>query len=113
MLRSIHLLLVPILATATFAAAAPGAGDPSSPSPGVSLELAAQRAARIANLRYELALSIPDLRSEPVTGTNSLHFTLADPRNPLVIDFDPGGTKQLKVTANGRRSSRGRSTGTS
>jgi len=79
MLRSIQLLLVPVLTAATFAAAASAAGETLSPSPGVSLALATQRAAQIRDLRYELALSIPERRSEPITGTNTLHFTLADP----------------------------------
>jgi hypothetical protein len=43
-----------------------------SPPHGVALDLAKARARNISHLRYELALSVPAARAQPVTGTNVL-----------------------------------------
>lgn len=79
------------------------AEDPDEPAAGVSLQLAKARAGSISQLRYELSLSIPRSRAEPVTGSNVLRFRLADAAQPLVIDFDAEGAAQAIVTANGVR----------
>ena len=39
----------------------------ATPAAGVPLDLAARRAAIVNDLRYELALSVPDRASEPVS----------------------------------------------
>jgi aminopeptidase N len=71
------------------------------PAAGVARDLATVRAGAISHLRYELALSIPDARAQPVTGTNVLRFRLADWTKPLVIDFDAEGASEATVTVNG------------
>jgi len=73
----------------------------SEPDAGVSLDLATARAKNISHLRYELALSIPSTRAQPVTGTTVLRFQLADPSKALVIDFDADGASTATVTTNG------------
>lgn len=55
--------------------------------PGVPVELAAHRAAAISNLRYEVALALPEGRDQPVTGTVTIRFDLGTRRHPLVLDF--------------------------
>lgn len=71
------------------------------PAAGVALDLAKARARNISHLRYELALSVPANRAQPVTGVNVLRFRLADRTKPLVIDFDADGAAEATVTANG------------
>jgi aminopeptidase N len=71
------------------------------PTVGVALDLATARAANVSQLRYELALAIPQMPTIPVTGTTVLRFRLADASKPLVIDFDAEGAPQAIVTANG------------
>jgi aminopeptidase N len=73
----------------------------SEPAVGVALDLATARARHISHLRYDLALSIPVLRTQAVTGTNVLRFRLADATQPLVIDFDAEGAPAAVITANG------------
>lgn len=82
-------------------ASATTSAQTTEPAPGVALELAQARAKNISRLRYELALSIPSTRAQPVTGTNVLRFHLADRSTPLVIDFDAEGAATATVTANG------------
>lgn len=71
------------------------------PAPGVALDLATARARDISQLRYELSLSIPIERTQPVTGTNVLRFRWADATKPLVIDFDADAARDASITANG------------
>ncbi len=75
----------------------------SSPAAGVALELAQARAANVSRLRYDLALSIPQSPSLPVTGSTVLRFRLADASRPLVIDFDAEGAPAATITVNGVR----------
>jgi aminopeptidase N len=81
------------------------------PDAGISEGLARERAARISNLRYDLAFTIPAARSQPIGGRVVIRFTLTpppipDPRSPipdpLVLDYlpDRAGTLQ-SVEANG------------
>lgn len=73
----------------------------SEPAAGVALDLAAARARHISQLRYDLSLSIPSTRQQPVTGTNILRFRWADATKPLVIDFDADAAPDAAITANG------------
>src|SRR5215471_19074292 len=59
------------------------------PDLGVSDTLAAARAARISNLRYDLAVTIPAAKTEPVGGRELIRFTLAGTDEPLVLDYAP------------------------
>jgi aminopeptidase N len=63
---------------------------PVPPAPGIPLTLAADRARRVSDLRYELHLSVPAASQEAVTGRVTIRFTLADAAHPLSLDFAPG-----------------------
>jgi len=80
------------------------AAQTASPGAGVPLDIATARAARISDLRYELALSIPEDLSAPLTGSNTLRFTLTDAATPLVLDFETTRTHVKAVDANGKPS---------
>lgn len=80
------------------------AAQTASPGPGVPLDIATARAANVSDLRYELVLSIPEDLATPLTGTNTLRFTLKDASTPLVIDFETSREHVKAVEANGRPS---------
>jgi aminopeptidase N len=73
-----------------------------TPAAGVPLDVATARAANVAGLRYELMLSIPEALTSPLTGTNTIRFTLKDASRPLVIDFETSREHVKAVEANGR-----------
>lgn len=73
----------------------------ATPAAGVPLDLATRRAAIVNDLRYELALSLPDRASEPVSGTVEIRFQLADASAPLVVDFEVSREHVHAVQANG------------
>lgn len=76
---------------------------PSAPmSNGVPKTLADDRAARITDLRYQLHLSVPSERREPVTGRLAASFALSDRSKPLAFDFVQAPDHLHRVTANGR-----------
>jgi aminopeptidase N len=72
----------------------------ATPGPGVPLELASRRASIVSDLRYELALSIPDAMTAPIIGSVILRFQLADASQPLVLDFDVSPSHVQLVEAN-------------
>ncbi len=85
--------LVPaFLVMTTFAARQ----QPREPETGVAAALATTRVQRISDVRYALALQIPTSRQAPVTGTETITFTLADARSPVIIDFAPDKAGLLK-----------------
>jgi aminopeptidase N len=93
------LLLVLLVAMTLGAAPQPT----REPDPGVAEALAAARAQRIRDVRYALALEIPGSRQQPVTGTETITFTLADAGSPVVLDFAPDKAGLLEsVRAAGR-----------
>ena len=55
-------------------------------SPGVALELAERRAATIFNVLYDVRLTIPEERDQPITGSVTTSFTLTEV-GPLIFDF--------------------------
>lgn len=55
--------------------------------PGVSWELAQQRAQMLSQIRYDLTLIIPDAVSQPIRGTLTIRLKLGDGSHPLVLDF--------------------------
>ena len=59
------------------------------PDLGVSETLAAARAARVSNLRYDMAFTIPAQKAQPVAGRELIRFTLANADEPLVLDYAP------------------------
>jgi aminopeptidase N len=74
--------------------------DPPAPPAGVPLALAEARAARVSDLRYEATFKIPGRRDEPVQGRVEVTFELADPTQPLALDFAQPTDHLKKVTAN-------------
>jgi aminopeptidase N len=84
-------------------AATPAPASAQLTDRGVSAELAAHRAATLAEVRYDLAFTIPRQRDRPVTGSLILHFQRAGDA-PLILDFaDPSRVRALR--ANGREAS--------
>jgi aminopeptidase N len=73
-----------------------------TPDAGVPLDVATARAANVTGLQYDLSLSIPEALTAPLTGTNTLRFTLKDASKPLVIDFETSREHVKAVDANGR-----------
>ena len=86
------------------AAACRGGFEPPDPGPGIALELAAARAAAIADLRYDLALTIPADPREPIGGRAAIRFALADASQPLVLDFAPGAEHLHSMAVGGEPS---------
>ena len=76
---------------------------PFDPEPGISEALAHDRAARISNLRYDLAFTIPAARAEPISGRALIRFALKSADGPVVLDYQPDKAGFLRaVEANGR-----------
>jgi len=73
----------------------------ATPVAGVAFELAEQRAANIGDLRYGLALTIPKLAGEPISGEATMRFRLKDGASPLVLDFGTSAAHVRAVDANG------------
>jgi aminopeptidase N len=88
----LFLLLIPCLAAAQTA----------TPGPGIPLDVADARAARIANLRYRLELTVPRAAAEPLSGAMTIAFDLKTAADPLVIDFATSEKHVRSVTANGK-----------
>ena len=83
-----------VLLAATKAALAPG--------PGISEELANDRAATIAALHYDLEFQIPESKSEAVRGRETIRFTLRAP-HPIVLDFDQPRNRVLGLSVAGQK----------
>src|SRR5512139_357143 len=79
-IRPSHTAAVLLLA-ATVASA-----QTATPAPGVPLDLARARAQILGDLRYELALSVPAAKDQPIGGHMVLRFRLTDATRPLVLD---------------------------
>ena len=74
----------------------------TDPDIGISDVLARERRARISNLRYDIAFTVPAARTEPVGGRALIRFALSDASAPLVLDYAPDRAGILRsVEANG------------
>jgi len=71
------------------------------PEPGVSIDLARERAATIRDLRYDLHVVIPERPTEAVTGRVAITFSLTERRGPLVLDFRAPAGNVRSVTIAG------------
>jgi aminopeptidase N len=72
------------------------------PDLGISETLARERAARISNVRYDLAFTIPAVRAQPVTGRALIRFSLSSATDPVILDYEPDRAGILRrVEANG------------
>jgi aminopeptidase N len=58
--------------------------------PGISEELARQRAAQIRDIHYELNITVPREMAEPLRGRARIWFANQSPAAPVVLDFAPG-----------------------
>jgi aminopeptidase N len=101
-------MLSAVLIGAWSLAAAAGAATmrqaPIKPDPdlGIGEALARERAARVSNLRYDVAFTIPAVRSQPVAGRALIRFSLASAAEPVVLDYLPDRAGILRsVEANG------------
>ncbi len=72
------------------------------PDPGVAIDLARDRAARISKLEYFLTVDVPETRTQPVRARVVIRFALSDASRPLALDFAPGNDQVTSATANGR-----------
>lgn len=68
--------------------------------PGVSRTLALERSAHISDIRYDLVFRIPEARTEPVEGMETLTFTL-DSRRTVQLDFREGPESIRSLSVNG------------
>ena len=73
-----------------------------APSRGISLALAEDRAARVSSLAYDLSLTVPPARDQPVRGHVTASFVLGDATRPLAFDFAQPAERLTGVTANGQ-----------
>jgi aminopeptidase N len=71
------------------------------PADGVSQALAIDRAGEIRSLRYDLQLSIPERKQDPISGRETLRFDLADASQPLQLDFSQPADRVSSMRANG------------
>jgi aminopeptidase N len=94
-----HVALLALLLTAVTAAPQPGGSDPA---PGVPLDLAQDRAARISNLRYRIHFAIPGTQPEAVRGHVTMRFDLKEAARGVVVDFAGPADALGLVKANGR-----------
>ena len=69
--------------------------------PGVSRELARQRAATISGLHYALDLDIPEQADLDIDGRVVIAFDLSDTATQLQIDFTGGADRIGRVASNG------------
>jgi aminopeptidase N len=75
---------------------------PPSVELGIPVELAEHRAQTLSDVRYRVALEIPEARSEPIQGHTTILF-LWDDRDghPVVVDFKDPGERVDRVRVNG------------
>ena len=74
--------------------------DPAS-EPGVSRELARQRAATVSGLHYELDFVIPEQPDADIDGRVVVAFDLLDDTTALALDFTGGADRIRGVSSNG------------
>ena len=69
--------------------------------PGVSRELARQRAATVSGLHYALDLTVPEQVDADIGGHVVIGFGLLDATTALVLDFTGGADRIQRVSSNG------------
>ncbi|NVO31767.1 M1 family metallopeptidase [Hymenobacter lapidiphilus] len=104
-LLSLPLLLaacarVPLVPVATPAAAV--AAPAVAVVPGVSRELAEDRARRVSRLGYELSLNVPADKAAPIEAHETVRFRLADVGQPLQLDFKAPTANLRRLRVNGQ-----------
>jgi aminopeptidase N len=70
-------------------------------APGVSRQLAEFRAATMSDLRYEISLSIPAAKDEPIPGVITARFDLSDHTRGVIFDFAQPADHVRSVSVDG------------
>ncbi len=73
-----------------------------APEPGVSWELAEQRAATLSDVHYDLEFRIPASVDSAVQARETISFSLGDDSRPVIIDFRAPDGSVHELEANGR-----------
>lgn len=93
-----------LAALVSIVSASPQAPVTMDPDLGISEALARDRSARVSNLRYDLAFTVPAERSQPVGGRALIRFALTGAAGPLILDYQPDRAGFLRgVQANGAK----------
>ncbi|WP_397401756.1 M1 family metallopeptidase [Phenylobacterium sp.] len=90
-----------LLAALAFLVATPVKALPVTP--GVSLELALERKARLSDVFYALTFIIPANKDENITARETVRFALTSAKGDLQLDFRERAEKIQAVTVNGTR----------
>jgi len=69
--------------------------------PGVSLELAQFRKEVLSDINYQLSFSIPESKSESISGEITISFALSDNKYDLPLDFRESHEKLFSMKING------------
>ncbi|GAB3222955.1 M1 family aminopeptidase [Hymenobacter seoulensis] len=83
----------------------PDASPPSVPVavvPGVSQQLAEDRARRLSRLGYELQLFVPARKDQPIAATETVRFHLTDASQLVQLDFKEQADHLKSLTVNGK-----------
>ncbi|WP_311181696.1 M1 family metallopeptidase [Hymenobacter volaticus] len=78
------------------------AGPTVAVVPGVSLELAQDRARRISRLGYNLIFTIPASKAESIAASETVTFHLTDAGQPVQLDFKEQADHLKSLTINGK-----------
>lgn len=70
--------------------------------PGVSRELAEFRKQLLSRVAYDLRLSVPDRKADPVRAEETVSFRLRDNRAPVQLDFKGQPSQLHRLTINGQ-----------
>ncbi|WP_139921762.1 M1 family aminopeptidase [Hymenobacter sp. DG01] len=70
--------------------------------PGVSQELAQDRARRLSRLCYELHLFVPSRKEQPIAATETVRFHLTEASQPVQLDFKEQPDHLKSLTVNGK-----------
>ncbi|MBB4601856.1 aminopeptidase N [Hymenobacter luteus] len=70
--------------------------------PGVSQELAHDRARRLSRLGYDLHLFVPSRKEQPVAATETVRFHLTEASQPVQLDFKEQPDHLKSLTVNGK-----------
>ncbi|SNC62689.1 aminopeptidase N [Hymenobacter gelipurpurascens] len=81
--------------------AAPSA-TPVAVVPGVSQQLAEDRARRLSRLGYDLQLFVPSRKDQPIAATETVRFHLTDASQPVQLDFKEQADHLKSLKVNGK-----------
>jgi len=99
--RRLGLILITLLVAAGVAFWIYSRRAPDGQVPGIALALAEDRAARVGDLQYDVTLTVPAKRDEPIAAHMRAQFQLKDRTKPLAFDFAQPVERLLAMHANG------------